>query len=144
MKAPRKSKKPNPESRELSALWPIMQAMAGLPDERSPDYPAALKRVMASKARMDDARQQMMRRAGPLYERARYLSGILSDAYRAAGSPRRPHGSRFQVSATGELQRMDTPEWEAWGAWVQQRERLRSEHGVTRGVGGRIKRSQTN
>jgi hypothetical protein len=121
-----------------------MQAMAGLPDERSADYAAALKRVMASKARMDDAREQMKRRAGPLYERARYLSGILSDAYRAAGSPRRPPGSRFQLSATGELRRLDTPEWQAWSAWVQQREQLRGEHGVTRGVLGRIRRIQAN
>ncbi len=140
---PRKTKPPKPQL-DINAMWPIMQAMAGLPNERSADYPAALKRVMASKARMDDARQQMMRRAGPLYERARYLSGILSDAYRAAGSPPKPAGSRFQLSATGELQRLETPEWQAWGAWLQLRERLRGEHGVNRGVLGRIKRIETN
>src|SRR5260370_30038657 len=133
---PRKTKPPKPQL-DINAMWPIMQAMAGLPSERSDDHAAALERVMASKARMEDARQQMMRRAGPLYERARYLSGILSDAYRAAGSPPKPAGSRFQLSATGELQRLETPEWQAWGPGLPVRRAPRREAGVDRGSHGR-------
>jgi hypothetical protein len=83
-------------SRELNALWPIMQQAAGLPDDES-----ALKQIKASMGRMVDARRQMERRAGPLYELARYRSGVISDAYRAAGSPPMQRGPFLGVSATG-------------------------------------------
>ncbi len=76
----RKSNKSKPV-REVNALWPIMLQAAGLPDDQ-----AALQRVKASMRRMVDARRQMERRAGPLYELAVYRSGVISDAYRAAGS----------------------------------------------------------
>jgi hypothetical protein len=93
----------------------------------------ALRRLKASMARMVDAQRQMEQRAGPVYDLSVSRSRVVSDAYRAAGSPPKPPGSPFQFSETGLLERGDTPEWQAWRAWLQIREQLRRELGIQRG-----------
>ncbi len=77
----------------------------------------------------------MERRSGPLYERSKRNSSLISAAWRAAGSPLKPAGSGVKLSETGELVRVNTPEWQAWRAWIGQREQLRRDHGMA-GTGG--------
>ena len=119
--------KPKRVVRKFNALWPIIQQIIGLPDDQ-----AALKLVGASMRRMRDARRQMEKRSGPVYELAKYRSGVISDAYRAAGSPPKPPGSSFQPSASGALERMDTLEWQRWRAWLRRRTELQRELGMQR------------
>lgn len=131
MKAQGESNKSKPVSRGLNALWPIMQQAASLPDDET-----SLKQIKASMGRMVDARRQMKRRAGPLYELAHHRLGVISDAYRAAGSPPRPRGPFLGISATGKKlygpPDQTTPEYKAWRAWVQQKVRLQRELGMQR------------
>ncbi len=118
--------------RDVNALWPIIQQAAGLPEDH-----AALKQVNASIDRMVDARKQMERRAGPLYELSVYRSGVISDAYRAAGSPPRPRGPFIGNSRSGKKlygpPDQNTPEYQAWRAWKRQKEQRRRELGIHRG-----------
>jgi hypothetical protein len=128
---PRKSNKSKPVNREVTALWPIMQLVAGLPDIET-----ARNQISASMRRMVDTRRQMERRAGPLFEVARYRSDVISDAYRAAGSPPKPRGPFLGVGVTGKKlygpPDQNTPEYEAWRAWVRQKVRLQRQLGTQR------------
>jgi len=87
---------------------------------------------------MVDARQQMEKRAGPLYKLAVYRSDVISDAYRAAGSPPKPRGPFLGVSAASRKKLygppdQNTTEYRTWRAWVQQKVRLQRELGIQRG-----------
>lgn len=93
----------------------------------------AVRRLTASMARMVDAQRQMEQRAGPVYDLAVSRSRVISDAYRAAGSPPKPRGPGFQLSETGMPERVETPEWQAWRAWLTIRYQLRRELGIQRG-----------
>jgi hypothetical protein len=90
---------------------------------------------MEAMDRMLEEQSQMERRSGPLYELSKTNSGLIRAAWRAASSPRKPAGSGLQRAETGELVRVNTPEWRAWRAWKRQREQLRREHGMA-GSGG--------
>ena len=104
-------------------------AMPRRPGESPREY---IDRVITSTG---EARRQMEQRQGPLYELSKANSRIISEAWRAAGSPRKPPGSGLQKSASGHLERTETPEWRAWRAWIRERERLRRENRM-RGTGG--------
>ncbi len=134
---PDKSNRSKPVDREHDAFWPIMQRAAGLPDDGTEEYQRALEQLKAAMGRMVDARQQMERRSGPLYELSVSRSGLISDAYRSAGSPRCPRGPFIGFSGTGKKlygpPDHNTPEWLAWRTWVRQRERIRRQHGMQRG-----------
>ncbi|SRR5712692_4695437 len=87
---------------------------------------------------MVDARQQMEKRAGPLYKLAVYRSDVISDAYRAAGSPPKPRGPFLGVSAASGKKLygppdQNTTEYRTWRAWVEQKVRLQRELGIQRG-----------
>jgi hypothetical protein len=129
---PRKGK-PKSANTAVNALWPIIQLAAGLPNDET-----SRKRIAASKQRMVEARRQMEQHTGPLYDISVSRSQVISDAYRAAGSPPKPRGPAFQLSETGALERVDTPEWRAWRAWLPVRERLRRDLGIQRGKATRF------
>jgi hypothetical protein len=93
------------------------------------------KRYAEALAALTDEHEQMRKRSGPLYELSKKNSRLVSSAWRAAGCPRRPASSGLQRSETGQLVRIDTPEWRAWRAWKRQREQLRREYGMA-GSGG--------
>jgi hypothetical protein len=96
-----------------------------------PRVPDKTKSYAEAVAALNEEQSQIRRRGGPLYELSKRNPGLVSAAWRAAGSPRKPAGSGLQRSPeTGEWVRVDTPEWRAWRAWKRQREQLRREHGM--------------
>ncbi len=116
-------------------LWPIIQRMTGLPAPGTEGYDEAVKAAKQAMDRMLDEQSQMERRRGPLYELSKKNSRLIVAEWQAAGSPRKPAGSGLERSETGQLVRIDTPEWQAWRAWKKRREQLRREHGMA-GSGG--------
>ena len=118
--------------------WPIIEPswqgyhpneVARRNGEEAGEY---LKRILASTS---EAQSQMELRAGPFYELSRDNSRLISEAWRASGSPRKPAGGGLRRTERGGWERIETPEWQAWRAWLRQREQLRREHGM-RGSGG--------
>ncbi len=116
-------------SRVHSSRGTIIEPMPRKPDETSQEY---IQRVLRATG---DVIDQMERRSDPLYELSKANSRRSSEAWRAAGSPRKPKRSGIQRSTRGVWERVDTPEWRAWRSWLQQRDRLRRQHGMA-GSGG--------
>lgn len=111
------------------------------PEERAGRERAG-ERSLAAATRLGSCYAQMRARSGPLYERSRERSRIVSAAYRAAGSPRkvfmtlgpdrrplygfaepwrrrrdRPNPSAFEAATEADA--------DAWYAWWRERDRLR-------------------
>ncbi len=106
-----------------------------LPEEEERLKPVR-DRLMLAMERQLEALRQMESRSGPIYERAREGSRVVSEAYRAAGRPRDvtrvrgPDGWQYvhQVGRGHGFQRFEPAteeEWRAWDAWCRERERLR-------------------
>jgi hypothetical protein len=100
----------------------------------TPEQAAWLERAGPAKARVVETQKQMIDRAGPIYEISKARSKIVSDAWKAAGGPRRVYRvgwgadtSRFCVrSGKAEIE-VGEAEYQRWQAWVSERERLRRE-----------------
>lgn len=93
---------------------------------------------------------QMRARSGPLWDLAKERGQIMSEAYRAAGSPAHvtivnyPDGGRYaRVIGHGASTRFEPAteaEWRAWRAWATDRDRLRQELRIWRGPSGKSRR----
>ncbi len=99
------------------------------------------ERFMAAIARQFEVLRQMQERSGPIYELARERSRIISEAYQAAGRPRRvslvhsPHGLAyvFHVRRGGKWNHSEPAtrdDADAWYGWWRERERLRRKLGI--------------
>jgi hypothetical protein len=101
--------------------------------EQEERYRAAVERLRTSVQRVVDNQSQIRARAGPIYELSRERSRIISEAWRAVGSPRRPRGPFRGISGTGrKLYRppdRTTAEWQVWRAWLSERARPYRELG---------------
>ncbi len=86
---------------------------------------------------------QMRQRSGPYYDLSRERSRIVSEAYRAAGSPRKVfmrHGLDGELRyffarqhPVPDPQPATKTDADAWYAWGRERDHLRRELGSSRG-----------
>lgn len=109
-----------------------------LPPEEEERRAVPLRRQM-------EAYAQMVQRSGSLYELARERSRIVTEAYRAAGRPRKVSLTRthegwqhmFHIGRGHESQAEPATKQDAdaWYAWARQRDRLRRKLGGQRATG---------
>jgi len=93
-----------------------------------------LESLQQSFKRLTDNLDQMKARSGPFYDLAHERNRIISSAWRATGSPKRPRGAFRGVSGNGKKlygpPDRTTAEWQVWREWLQQKTRLYRELGM--------------
>jgi DNA-directed RNA polymerase subunit RPC12/RpoP len=90
-------------------------------------YERAIARLSAAAARQSDAHRQMEARSGPVYEVSRERSRLISEAWRAFGSPHRPQ--HFDITRPPDPTTPEGRAWHAWRAWRREKARLYRELG---------------
>lgn len=135
----RRSRDPDDDARLLAANGPC-------PDCGGPRHTPDRRCMTCSLRRMVEQHKQMEERSGPQYELAKQRSRLMSDAWRAAGSPARLtcviHGHTDENGWTGqirwyvhraykrgELVEATPDQLTAWRAWQTDSRRLRRELG---------------
>lgn len=93
-----------------------------------------LESLQRSLKRLTDNQDQMKARSGPMYELSRERSRLISEAWRAAGRPKRPRGAFRGISGSGKklygAPDRTTAEWQVWREWLHQKTALYRKLGM--------------